>query len=473
MSLPDKDQIYCRLKPIADWSQSYRLIVVATAVLGCLLNAGMAFGFSAIFPVLLEIQAFHDLCPEGSTSPCRAQTQALLGMFTVATSLLNVAALPTGAILDSWGPRITATAVALLTSLGCFLFGNGGDGWEGHLRYYVGFLLLAVAGPAIMNSSLSFSNLFPNRKGLICAMLVGCFDASSAVFVFLAHLVRSGVTFSAALSGYAAVPLVTASAAWAFWPSTPVATPVLAQETCDAAECTADAAPSWWKGPHLQHLPVRQQLLSREFWLVVQTTSITMVCINFFIATAFAQLSEVNEESALKLTQTFAIMLPVGGLVYTPVIGPLVDTIGPTLGFAVLWCLYLTFQLLLRLYVETEIAAAAYLAFAVFALVRPLFYTLGASFVGQVFGFGTFGKVYGLLTTFAGIACLIVQPLGNLAANNGFEVANGVLTVAQATTAALPLCILVLWRRPDSQETDALLEGFGTPNSNEGAVVTR
>ena len=96
------------------------------------------------------------------------------------------------------------------------------------------------------------------------------------------------------------------------------------------------------------------------------------------------QLTEVDSFSSLSLTMAFAVFLPAGGIVYTPVIGSMVDTIGPTRGFVVLWAAYLLFQALLAGYALTGFAAASYAAFAVFAFCRPLFYTLGASFTGEV-----------------------------------------------------------------------------------------
>jgi len=48
-----------------------------------------------------------------------------------------------------------------------------------------------------------------------------------------------------------------------------------------------------------------------------------MVCINFFIATAFAQMLHVTDsiEEAEKLNSAFAVFLPAGGIVFIPLIG--------------------------------------------------------------------------------------------------------------------------------------------------------
>eukprot|EP00404_Azadinium_spinosum_P046421 CAMPEP_0180808726 /NCGR_PEP_ID=MMETSP1038_2-20121128/63946_1 /TAXON_ID=632150 /ORGANISM="Azadinium spinosum, Strain 3D9" /LENGTH=142 /DNA_ID=CAMNT_0022849851 /DNA_START=50 /DNA_END=474 /DNA_ORIENTATION=+ len=140
-----------------------------------------------------------------------------------------------------------------------------------------------------------------------------------------------------------------------------------------------------------------------------------MVCLNFFIATANQQLQEANAEMAPHLAKVFAAMLPLGGIVYIPLIGSITDHLGPTKGFVVLWACFLAAAAFFGVYLTTGVPVAAYAAFALFVLCRPLFYTLAAAFTAEVFGIATFGKVYGLLFTCAGIANFAIQPLTLLA----------------------------------------------------------
>ncbi|EOD27373.1 hypothetical protein EMIHUDRAFT_235992 [Emiliania huxleyi CCMP1516] len=413
----------------SDWGTGRRLIVVVSAVLCCLFNAGLAFGFSALLPVLIDSGAFHDVCSSSSAggATCPEQLAALTGMFTLATSLLNVFALPSGALLDCLGPKRTAGCLLLCSAAGCMLFAQGGDGSQGHIAFYGGFLLFAISGPSMFNCTLSFSNFFPKRKGLICACLVGCFDASSSIFVGLASFISGGATIRTVFQSYAACPAIFALLALSLWPAAPVSAPFEAVASTDAPI-----------GSDLSRRGVRAQMLTLEFVLLTLTVCVTMICINFFIATSLSQMTEANPDAAIQLTKAFSIILPCGAIVYTPVIGSLVDRIGPTKGFVVLWFAYLAFQLLLAIHAATGYTDAAYAAFVIFAYCRPLFYTLGASFTGEVFGFGNFGTLYGTVNTIAGLTNTLMQPLSGIATTQGFGVANSIVSAAFVVTAALP-----------------------------------
>lgn len=58
---------------------------------------------------------------------------------------------------------------------------------------------------------------------------------------------------------------------------------------------------------------------------LVCQVSVTMLCINFFIATAFPQMLHVtgSVEAAKDLNSQFAAFLPAGGIVYIPLVGTL------------------------------------------------------------------------------------------------------------------------------------------------------
>lgn len=443
------------------WSTGRRLAVVGSAALGCLANAGLAFGFSALLPVLIAEGAFHDNCGKGepinADGACRSQTLALTSMFTIATSLLNVASFPLGFLLDTAGPRFTASLCAVLVGVGCFLFGCGGLGYIGHLYYNAGFMLLAIAGPAVFNCTLSFGNLFPGREGLITASLVGCFDASSAIFVVLVALMEIGVPFRTTFMSYTAIPLLIALASATLWPRKPV---------------MAKAIGSEGEIVHMQLAPLEGrtlwgQLCSMEFALFTWTISVTMVCLNFFIATCLGQMAEVNSENALRLTKVFSGMLPAGGILFIPLIGIIIDSLGPTIGYVLLWACFVLFHGLLEMYAESGNELLAHGTFLIFALCRPLFYTLGASFCGQTFGFTTFGKVYGLVTMIAGLANFAVSPLTSLAANEGFASSNHMLAIAQVTTLALPVYMTLKRRKLKKlsvgQGFDGAHSGYSTP----------
>lgn len=306
----------------------------------------------------------------------------------------------------------------------------------GHAFYNFGFLLIACFGPPVFVSSLSVQNLFPQHKGLITAALVGCFDASSAVFIGLGALNNMGIAISTVFFGYALVPLTIAMLGLVLLPSSPV--PVdsdLADSTQNSSIRQVTPDPP----VHYRDHPLKEQISSHMYWMLLQTVSINMIMLNFFIATVNSQVETVDPVNGVDIAKRFALMLPLGGIVFIPLVGKITDRLGPHGGLFVLWILLLVFQALHALYQVTGLPLAAYAAFAVFALCRPLFYTLGASFTGLMFGFQTFGTVYGLLFSLAGLANLAVQPLRWIAEEYGFEVSNCILLCLQLTTLLLPI----------------------------------
>ena len=95
---------------------------------------------------------------------------------------LNIAALPSGAFLDRFGPRVTSIVFCALVGLGCLIFAEGPEqelayivGFRpkiardiffngSHFTWsclpkqdlFLGFLLIGVSGPVIFNCTLSF-----------------------------------------------------------------------------------------------------------------------------------------------------------------------------------------------------------------------------------------------------------------------------------------------------------------------------
>jgi len=102
-------------------------------------------------------------------------------MFTVAAVATNVAALPIGAILDIYGPRVCGLLGSFFLAVGSLLMAfESKVPFDGLL---FGYLFLALGGPFTYISSFQLSNAFPRNSGLILALLTGAFDASSALFL--------------------------------------------------------------------------------------------------------------------------------------------------------------------------------------------------------------------------------------------------------------------------------------------------
>jgi MFS family permease len=100
-----------------------RIVQVAVAVIYCFFAAGIVFGYAAIKPVLKKEGAYRDYCAaEGSIVGENTCIEIHLNlMFTVAAVATNVAALPIGAILDRYGPRVCGLLGSFFLAVGALL----------------------------------------------------------------------------------------------------------------------------------------------------------------------------------------------------------------------------------------------------------------------------------------------------------------------------------------------------------------
>ena len=130
-----------------------------------------------------------------------------------------------------------------------------------------------------------------------------------------------------------------------------------------------------------------------------------MVRINYYIATVWPKARYLlGEEDGEKVNHLFDVVLPrilykvfltvVGGIVSMPIVGTLLDNFTtPT----VLGVLVVTSSVIGILQVLPNIIAQ-YTTVLIFAIYRPLYYTAISDYCAKIFGFRTFGKVYGTAT---------------------------------------------------------------------------
>lgn len=85
--------------------------------------------------------------------------------------------------------------------------------------------------------------------------------------------------------------------------------------------------------------------------------------------------------------------MKVGGIVSMPIVGTLLDNFTTPV---VLGVLVLTSIVIGILQIIPNITAQ-YATVIIFAIYRPLYYTAISDYCAKIFGFRTFGKVYGIL----------------------------------------------------------------------------
>ncbi|PVH91901.1 MFS general substrate transporter [Periconia macrospinosa] len=432
-----------------------RILQVALAVVYCLFAAGPVFGYAAIKPVLLEEGVYRDYCTkeelDSDTRICYGQEIRLNLMFTVAAVSTNVVALPVGTILDRFGPRVSGLLGAAFIALGSVIFAFANElPFDG---YIPGYLFLALGGPFIFISSFQLSNTFPQYSGLILALLTGAFDTSSAVFLgyrLIYQATDGDFTPKKFFLVYLIVPVYIFLVQIFFMPATSYKTvgelvqhveettndivhdsdddiedesivrrlqearrghrdSIASQVTellgtKDATEQTKEEEKKKnisgvWGALHGR--TAAQQIWTPWFILIALFTVLQMLRINYFVATIRSQYAYLfhSYQKAIEINNFFDVALPLGGVISVPFIGLLLDNTSTTTCMALLVTIATTIGVL-GVIPQTW---AAYTSICLFVVYRPLYYTAVSDYSAKVFGFATFGKVYGLIICLAGV----------------------------------------------------------------------
>ena len=360
-------------------------------------------------------------------------------MFTTAAVATNVCALPVGTVLDRYGPRISGIIGSILLTIGTLLMAFATQ--LPFDAYIPGYLFLALGGPFVFISSFQLSNTFPQNSGLILALLTGAFDSSSAVFLFyrLIYSASHGsFTPQKFFLVYLIVPVFIIVVQIFVMPANSYKT--VGELITQAEERTGESDPGSedtarrrqhresvisettsllgksatkqqteeqkkqrisgvWGALHGRS--ALQQIMTPWFIFIALFTVVQMTRINYFVATVRTQYEYMlhSDARAEQVNHFFDVALPVGGVLSIPFIGLVLDNTSTP------------FTLALLVFVATAIGVlgvlpfmwAAYGNIILFVLYRPLYYTAVSDYAAKVFGFQTFGKVYGLIICLAGL----------------------------------------------------------------------
>lgn len=426
----------------------------------------MAFGFAALKPVLKREGAYGDVCsaedPDSPPDDTCVEIHLNL-MFTVAAVGTNVAALPVGAILDHFGPRVCGILGSVFLIIGSLLMA-----YAKRLpfdAFLIGYLSLALGGPFTYISSFQLSNAFPKHSGFILALLTGAFDASSALFLVYRLIFQATEgTFGHEkfFLVYLIVPLTIIVFQLTLMPKQSYKTvgELVEQQEEAAAANDADEQPyddqvdentALLREERRQHRDsvvadieqllgtqkadkqarkvekknetsgvwgvmhnrtALRQIASPWFILICIFTVIQMLRINYFVATIRSQYEVIfgDHAKAVEINNFFDVALPVGGVLSIPFIGILLDH---TSTVTVLTALVATATTIGVLGVINNVWAA-YLQVCLFVLYRPFYYTAVSDYSAKVFGFETFGTVYGTIICLSGLFNFIQSGLDYL-----------------------------------------------------------
>jgi MFS family permease len=438
-----------------------RIAQVVTTVLACWFASGIVFGFAALKPILISEGVYSNLCRQdeldAGVEVCYEQDLHLNFFFSLASTTANISALPIGHILDRYGPKVCFLLGSLCLAVGSLLMSLAFQvaGFDG---YTFANFFLALGGTFIFLPSFQIANAFPRYAGLIVATVTGAFDASAAVFLFYRLVYEAtGTNFKphTFFLVYLLVPFAILVAQLWFLPTDSyktetqlemkieraadpkrdvhdsdedlpdeevwrvrksrslqrkkrlrkldklVGSPDTRKQREEKQEQSKEASKVWGA---LHNKPARAQMLSPWFYLLAFLTVLQMVRMNYFISTIREQYNYMlnSPEFAAQVNDFFDWALPLGGVLSTPFLGILLDNV-PTpavLGIIVV------ITTVIGVVGSLPVLWAGYVNVILFVLLRPLYYSAMSDYAAKVFGFATFGRVYGTIICFSGVVNL-------------------------------------------------------------------
>ena len=467
---------------------SLKIAQILCASLWCLFAAGVVFGFAAFKSLLLSEGVYSELCQaDKSTGPCVKQDLKLNLLFTIAAGVTNVIALPVGWILDHYGPRICGIVGSLWIAAASLIFV-----WSRELEsycdpYLLGYTSLAIGGPFVFISSFQLANSFPKKSGSILALITGTFDSSSALFLLyrVTYQKHNGhphlPTF---FKFYLIVPLFIVICQMTIMPHDSYKTQgevvklttegldengqllegddgsaiipnvqeresLLSQEALEYNESVqaqngrrksvlenyVEAKLERSSGGAfgiLHGLTVKEQLRNPLFYLMVIFATICMLRINYFVATIRSQEDYLLKDPQLasKMNSIFDIALPLGGVISIPFTGLILDHLDTLSTLTLVSVASIAIGILGLI---PNSFTANLLGILLLVVYRPFYYTVISDYVSKIFGFETFGTVYGALISISGVCNMLQSVLDNWTHNtfhmNPFPV-NSVLVLA-------------------------------------------
>jgi MFS family permease len=347
--------------------------------------------------------------------------------FTIASITANVSALPVGTILDRCGSRVCWLIGAFLLAVGGVIMS-----FAFHIPEFDGYIpgnfFLALAGTFLFVPSFQIANAFPKYAGTIVALVTGAFDASAAVFLFYRLVYEaSGRLFTPDkfFLGYLVVPMMILIALGTVMPARDYVSTLQLENRIERAEDPTydvhdsddeiesrseltrirkkraelrrknlrqidavlgdkderqmraereeDRQQTSWVWGVLHGLPAHKQMATPWFILITMMTVLQMIRMNYFIATIRSQyefmLGSITE--ADKIGAFFDVALPVGGVLFTPAIGYLLDRLSvPTMLGLIVLC-----TTVIGVLNSIPAVWAGYMTVVLFVLLRPLYYS--------------------------------------------------------------------------------------------------
>ncbi|CAI7932199.1 unnamed protein product [Closterium sp. NIES-54] len=181
--------------------------------------------------------------------------------------------------------------------------------------------------------------------------------------------------------------------------------------------------------PHIFNSPLKHQLRAPLFWVHVAVSAYLVLRSNFFIAAVNSHIhytvttllsippstatTDLPSDAAAQVTSyidIFNIVLAAGGVFAVPLAGWSMERPGLPFSFALttLLCALCSAVQMMAAWVPLPMQLVAFLAFAI---ARAFIYSTMAAYVGTLFGFRNFGRLYGINRLGGAFLTLLQYPL--------------------------------------------------------------
>ena len=190
-----------------------RALYIVLACLQNMLCGGIFFGWSSISGTLL-------LAPE-SEGGAGLSVEYVQAIYVVATFTNSLGPLFLGVILDSYGPRACSIVSLVIVALGGFLFSLSNT--RTFDMFMPGMCMISFGGSGVQNAIIHLSNLFPEYKGTMTAIITGSFQLSFVVFyMFDLAWKADSWSFASLFQSYAILTTCCIALSFPFWPDSAV-----------------------------------------------------------------------------------------------------------------------------------------------------------------------------------------------------------------------------------------------------------
>jgi MFS family permease len=302
-----------------------------------------------------------------------------------------------GLYLDRRNPKETA-----LISQACCLLGCVGFGVAAYTKvdlWIPSFGLIGFGGYGFYLSIVGFSNLFPNNRALIVAVVVSSFSLSQLMGLVVLYAFEGGISLAVIYFAQAVLIFIWMILILFLWPwrmYRPGAR-VVFRDNLPWQICRRDFKATA-RAPSGRRPKLRNQIFSKPYQMAFWFYLIILFLLGFYLATAQQQLALMGDaQTGYFYTKMFNIIGCLG-FVSIPLFGVLADRYG----FEWTYFLATCFTILYPFFALFNNLPLQYVTFSMWALCRQWTFSSNFAYIAAEFGHQNYGLLVGVVTFGAG-----------------------------------------------------------------------